>query len=141
MSKRTANRRFSDRCDEQKETLQIVFFDTEQPEGFESTDVLREKCKRELDLFSSLSDSFRKCTMKFRNLAFDMTGSILPGEMIVVRRWIYHSELSEICDDAFAFVSIRLNTFTLREIRRFRSHRVQSLSCSPEQNYHSIGNR
>lgn len=101
MDGRTANRRFSDRCDEQKETLQIVSFNAEQPERFESTDLFGEKRKREVDLLSSLSDSFRRCTMKFRNLAFDVTSSILPGEVIVVRCWIYHSELSEICDSAF----------------------------------------
>lgn len=99
MDKWTANRRFSDRRDKQKETLQIIFFDTEQPKGFKNADVFREKRKREVDLFASLSDSFRNCTIKFRDLAFDVTGSIFPGEMIVVRRWIYYPELSEICDN------------------------------------------
>ena len=79
------HRRFGYDADDQKEALQIVSVDGEEPEGFEDADVLCQKRESQVGTFSTFSDALGHHTMKLRYLLYSARWSIRPWKIVIVR--------------------------------------------------------
>lgn len=90
------DRGLDDDADHQKEALEIVSADGEEPEGFEDADLLCQKRESQVGMFPSFSDPLGHRALEIRYLVGAKSRSVRPREMVIVHSRVDQVEFPEI---------------------------------------------